>query len=171
MEKNLTKIKNMDKKGEGISFSLNNLSEIFLAIAGIILIIAIISSTYSCSNTRDQQAKGTVERINQIITSLDEGTEESLQLLAPVGWKIVSFNAENNINKEYSKPNNYFDNNLICVCEKTCTYCRSVDYKILNEGEQVNLKIEPKMIYFKLENNQISIRVEELKKSNEDELN
>jgi len=170
MGENLTKMNYLNKKGEGISFALNNLSEIFLAIAGIFLIIAIIFSTYSCSNNRDQQAKGTLDRINQIITSLDEGTEESLELLAPTGWKIISFNAENNLNAEYSKPNNYFNDNLICVCEKTCKYCRSVNYKVLNSGEQVNLKIEPKIIYFKLENNQISVRIEQLKKSVEEEL-
>lgn len=110
----------MNKRGDE-PLLLKQIVEIILAV--IVIVIIVIAAqrfigTYF-GKQKDLQAKGTLDEIVKKLDALEIGQRDSYVLQAPVGWFIVSFDANNNQNNGFVKDTTYFQQNAICICEKS----------------------------------------------------
>ena len=126
----------MNKRGDE-PLLLKQIIEIIIAIVIIVVIVVAAQrflGTYF-SKQKDLQAKGTLDAIVQRLDGLDIGQRDSYVLQAPVGWFIVSYDANNNENNGFVKEQSYFHQNALCICEKArewvvlekkqCNICRA----------------------------------------------
>lgn len=143
----------MNKKGEENTLVLKNLIEFLLAIAVIAMILIIgitIFHTYF-GKQDDMQAKGTLDRITQMLYEKNStGDSGKILLQAPEKWYVVSFNASYDKNGDFEKPNSFFGKNTLCICQKgsfkkTCfaEICRQISLPAMKEGKPLMIAIRP----------------------------
>lgn len=134
-----------DKRGDKRGLILTQVIEILIAIAVIVIIIIAAQKLFATyfGKTKELQAKGTVEGIAQKLNSLQEGESISYLLQAPSGWQLVSFDVAHNENKGFTRASKYFNQNIVCVCEKkTCNICQTLKIPLKQNTELANIKIE-----------------------------
>jgi hypothetical protein len=92
--------------------------KIIIAVICIGLLIYLLVSIYNnkAGGEKKLLAKGTLERTQEIISSLSEGGSESQDLVNPEKWYFMSF-----VGNEI-KPNSCLGKNCICICENAWDY-------------------------------------------------
>lgn len=132
--------KNKEKKG---ILALEQLIQILIAIIGIILVIIIFTKVSSCGDTRELQAKGTLDKMVQVISSLKEAEPQSMMLVSPANWNIVCIDESHNENGAFKKPSTLFGKNVLCVCKDSeCKFCLQTTFPIKKGDQLINLKIQ-----------------------------
>lgn len=101
----------MNKKGFLLAEeTLKILVAVICLVFLIILIVAVYTAVTGAKKTK--QAEENLNRINEIITSLQEGESENQDITNPKGWYLLSFlGAE--------KPNSCLNSNCLCICKGT----------------------------------------------------
>ena len=106
----MNKIICLNKEKKGV-LALEQLIQILIAIVGIVLVIIIFTKVSSCGDTRELQAKGTLDKMMQVISSLKEGEPQSMVLTSPANWNIICIDESHNENGNFK----FFRKNfLIC---------------------------------------------------------
>jgi len=138
-----------NKRGDGIEFGWEQILEIVLVLGFLVIIIIAAPKLFSTyfGNQKTLQAKGTLDSLTQKLNSLKETETISYFLMAPSGWRIVSFDATHNENKEFAKPSKYMGQNVLCVCDKKCTICQTIKLPLKKGNELAIIKIELKEIW------------------------
>lgn len=150
---------NQNKEKKGI-LALEQLIQILIAIIGIVLVITIFTKVASCGDTRELQAKGTLDKMVQIISSLKEGESQSMMLTSPVNWNIVCIDENHNENGDFKKPSTLFGKNVLCVCkDKECKFCLQTVLPIKKEDQLINLKIQIGNLTFLKTTDQINVTI------------
>jgi beta-N-acetylglucosaminidase len=140
--------RNVGKKGD---LTLNQIVELLIALAIILIILIFIAPKLFEAffmNPKNEQAKGTLESIVQKLNSLPEGEYSSYVVYVPAGWKIISIDKDHNENQGFVKQNQYTRQNILCICDKSCTICQSIEKPLMMNGQQAFLKIELDEIWF-----------------------
>jgi type II secretory pathway pseudopilin PulG len=101
----------MDKKG--FLLAEETLKVIIAAICIIFLIVLIIAVYNAITGSKKtEQAQENLNRINDIIVSLENGESENKDITNPEGWHLLGFVYGN-------KPNSCLNNNCLCICKGT----------------------------------------------------
>lgn len=138
--------------------ALEQLIQILIAILGIILVIIIFTKVASCGNTKELQAKGTLDKITQIIASLKENEPQHMDLMVPASWYIISFDDSHNENGGFKKPSKLFSKNALCICkDKDCSFCSQIILPLKENSQLVKLAIKPGNLTFIKQQDQINI--------------
>lgn len=134
---------NINKKGD--EWGLKQILEIILAIMIIIILIFAAQRLFATyfGKQKEMQAKGTLDRLTQILNNLTEAESKNYFLYAPIGWHIVAFDAQHNKNKDYIKPSKYFQQNILCICEKKeCKICQTIKLPLKKDNELAIIQIQ-----------------------------
>lgn len=107
----------MNKKG-GLLLAEETLKVVIAAICIIFLIVLIVAVYKAISGAKEkEQAEENLNRINDIILSLENGGEENSDIANPEGWHLISFVDE-------EKPNSCLNTCCLCICKgKTAEKC------------------------------------------------
>lgn len=138
----------LNKRGD--EWGLKQVLEIILAIMIILILIFAATRLFETyfGKQKEMQAKGTLDRITKILNSLAEAETESYLLQTPNNWHIVAFDAQHSQNKEYVKSSKYFQQNVLCICEKKdCKICQTIKMPLKKDNELAIIKIEPSEIW------------------------
>lgn len=153
----MNKMDCLNKEKKGV-LALEQLIQILIAIVGIVLIIIIFTKVSSCGDTRELQAKGTLDKMGQILSSLKEGEPQSLMLTSPANWNIVCIDESHNENGDFKKPSTLFGKNVLCICrDKECKFCLQTTLPIKKENQLINLKIQTGNLTFIKTREQINV--------------
>lgn len=133
----------LNKRGN--EWGLKQILEIILAIMIILILIFAATRLFGTyfGKQKEMQAKGTLTEIVEKLNSLEEGETANYFLLAPSGWNIVSFDASHNQNKNFVKDSKYFQQNVVCVCEKKdCKICQTIKMPLKKDNELAIIQIQ-----------------------------
>jgi hypothetical protein len=75
----------------------------------ILLIVAVYTAITGAKKTK--QAEESLNRISDIVNSLEEGESETQDITNPKGWFLFSF-------VNVGKPNSCLNNNCLCICSE-----------------------------------------------------
>lgn len=124
---------------------MNNILEIILVVILLIIIFVAVPRLFSTwfGKTKELQAKGTLDGIIQVLNSLEEGETENYFLLAPSNWHLVSFDSAHDQNRDgFKKPQQYFGQTVLCVCEnKDCKICQTIKMPLKQGIELADIRI------------------------------
>ncbi len=129
----------MDKRG----ILLKQIIEILIAVAIVVIIIIAAQRFFATyfGNQKDMQAKGTLDKITQILGNLTEAETKRYVLQSPGGWYIVAFDAQHNENNKFAKPQKYVNQNLLCICDKKCSICQTIALPLMHNETLAFVKI------------------------------
>lgn len=127
-----------------------------LVVLGLLIAASIIFYNMYVSTIKDkeeQQAKGQLDTIKNLLNELELGEERTAHLTAPAGWHFVSFDEDNNFNGKFEKPDIFINSNTICICkDKNCEICQHSDLPLKSDVALVDIKIIADINITKLEN-------------------
>jgi hypothetical protein len=86
--------------------------KIIIAAICIIFLVGLIFIVYSSITgaKKTKQAEENLNRINEIINSLENGENENSDIANPIGWNLLSFLGT-------EKPNSCLNTNCLCICK------------------------------------------------------
>jgi 3D (Asp-Asp-Asp) domain-containing protein len=136
----------MVNKRAGLNLMSAQIIKIILAIIGIIMVIAIIVVFYNMffGNSGEQQAKGTLDRMFQTISSLQQGKSDYVLIYVPIGWTVVAFDNTTNKYDKFTKPNSFAYKYALCICKKACKpeICRQLQKPLMKDNKFFLLPIK-----------------------------
>jgi type II secretory pathway pseudopilin PulG len=131
-----------DKRG--IELMGKTIIEVLVAIAVVVLLLYagyVLFQTYF-GNQQEEQAKGQLEEITDLIAEMELGQEEEIPILAPTGWNLVAFHKNQNFVDEFEKPFIMQGQDCLCICKgKKCEICRAVNKPFRMNSESFSVKI------------------------------
>lgn len=134
---------------KGAEFTLEQFIQFAIAVIAIIGIIIIIGKVSSCGDTRELQAKSLLDNMMKTISELNEDNAKSMNLFAPKGWKIISFDKSHNQNGNNFKPTKFFGKNVLCICKSDeCKFCSMTELPLKNGDNLVNIEIDVSYLIF-----------------------
>lgn len=139
-----------DKRG--IELMGKTIIEILIAIIVVALLLYagyMLFQTYF-GNQREEQAKGQLGEIIDLIAEMELGEQEELPLLAPNDWSLVSFSKNQNFVNDFEKPFIMQGQDCLCICkDKKCQICQVVDKPFKMNGELFSVKLPKQIVIIK----------------------
>ena len=145
-------------KNKKAILALEQIIQLLIAVIAIILIITLFTRITSCGDTRELQAKGTLDMVEKITSELNENEPKQMELSVPANWRIISFDSSHNENEDYKKPMSLFGKNVICICkDNNCNFCIETKLPVKQNETLANIKIDVSYLIFLKLNDKINI--------------
>jgi len=129
----------MVNKKAGLNLMSAQIIKIILAVLGIIMIIALVAIFFNMifGNQDEQQAKGTLDRFYQTVSSLEIGKPEAVYFYVPTGWTVVAFDNITNKVDRFTKPSSFAFKYAVCICKKACKpeICRELKKPFMSDNK------------------------------------
>jgi competence protein ComGC len=108
-------MKSIDKNKKGFLLAEETL-KIIVAVICILFLVYILIAIYNSqtANKKIEEARDALERVENIVSSLEEGKIERQDIPNPQGWHLYSFVGE-------QKPNSCLNKNCLCICTDSIT--------------------------------------------------
>ncbi len=134
-----------NKRGEeGFGLMGSTIVDVLFAIVILGLLFVAGYAIYSLyfGNQKEDQASSSLDAVIEIIETLELEDEQTVPILAPKDWHLVSFDKNHNFVNNFEKPFTMQGQNGLCICEKDeCKICQAIDMPANMNSELFIIKI------------------------------